>query len=107
MKWPSWAWVATGVKVLAPIPLTTSAAALAFILWRGGWAPETAQDRIQWLGIALIANIALLGLSLFLTGGIRTFNFKAGVIEASVNEDGKLEVETDIEPITPSSRDVM
>jgi hypothetical protein len=102
MKWPrwlDWPWVAAGVRTLAPIPLTTCAAVLTFILWRGGWPIETSEARIQWLGIALVASIALLGLSLFLTGGIRTFNFKAGIVEASVNEDSKTETVsiTDVE----------
>jgi hypothetical protein len=61
------------------------------IIWRGGWPVDTSEARIQWLGIALVAAIVLLGLSLFLTGGIRTFNFKAGVIEASVNDDGQVD----------------
>lgn len=93
MKFVGWPWFAAGVRTLAPIPLTSTAIALVVILWRGGWPEDTSPARIQWLGIALIANILLLGLALFLTGGIRNFSLKAGVIEASVNDDGKVVVE--------------
>lgn len=75
------------VRILAPIPLTGCAAALTLILWKGGWPIETAEARVQWLGIALTANIALLGLALFLNrDGIRSFTIDAGPVKLGVND---------------------
>ena len=87
IKFPGWPWVSDFVRILAPIPLTFTAAALVYIVWRGGWPVETAEARVQWLGIALIANIALLGLALFLNReGIRSFSFRGGPVEFGVND---------------------
>lgn len=87
IKFPGWPWVSDFVRILAPIPLTFCAAGLTFILWKGGWPIETAEARVQWLGIALIANIALLGLALFLNkDGISSFSVKAGAVEIGVND---------------------
>lgn len=89
MKFPGWKWIADGIRIGAPIPLTLTAACLVLILWRGGWPIETAEARVQWLGIALIANIALLGLALFLNkDGIKSFTIKGGPVEIGVNDDG-------------------
>lgn len=47
---------------------------------------ETAEQRVQWLGIALLFNLTLLGLALFLSRqGISSFSVKAGAMEVSVN----------------------
>lgn len=90
MKWLSWKWVAEGIRIGAPIPLTGTAAGLVLILWQGGWPLETAEARVQWLGIALIANIALLGLALFLSrDGIRSFSLRGGPIEFGINDGEK------------------
>lgn len=84
-----WPWVADALRTLAPVPLSAGAAGLVLVLWRGGWPVETAEARIQWLGIALIGVIGLLGLALFLArGGIRTLSLRAGPVEASINEPG-------------------
>lgn len=88
LSWPGWAWFADAIRTLSPIPLTFSAIGLAVVLWLGGWPIETAESRVQWLGIALIANIALLGLALFLNrAGITSFSVKGGPVEVSVNKD--------------------
>lgn len=89
MRWLSWKWVSNFVRILAPIPLTFTAVGLVWVLWLGGWPVETAEARVQWLGIALVANIALLGLALFLNrDGIRSFTIKGGPVEIGVNDDG-------------------
>ncbi|GIU67159.1 hypothetical protein [Candidatus Phycosocius spiralis] len=87
-KFPGWPWIGEGIRIAAPIPLTLSAVGLVLILWRGGWPIETAEARVQWLGIALLANIFMIGLALFLTkDGISSFSLKAGAVEVNVNED--------------------
>ena len=87
LSWPGWAWFAEGIRTFSPIPLTFTAIALVLIHWKGGWPPETADARIQWLGIALVANIALLGFALFLNrAGITSFSVKGGPVEVSVND---------------------
>ena len=87
-KFPSWRWIADGVRILAPIPLTFTSAGLVLIVWQGGWPTETAEARLQWLGIALLFNLTLLGLALFLSrAGISSFSLKGpGGMEVSVNE---------------------
>ena len=90
MKWLNWKWVADGIRIGAPIPLTFTSAGLVMILWQGGWPVETAEARVQWLGIALLFNLTLLGLALFLSRqGISSFSVKAGAMEVSVNEGDK------------------
>jgi hypothetical protein len=92
LKFPGWPWIAEGIRIGAPIPLTITAACLVVILWRGGWPIETAEARVQWLGIALITNLFLLGLALFLSrAGISSFSVKAGAVEVNVNEGEKAE----------------
>jgi hypothetical protein len=61
---------------------------LVIIVWQGGWPTETAEARLQWLGIALLFNLTLLGLALFLSrAGISSFSLKGpGGMEVSVNE---------------------
>jgi hypothetical protein len=45
---------------------------------------------VQWLGIALLANIAMIGLALFLNkDGISSFSVKAGAVEVNLNEGDK------------------
>lgn len=88
LKFPGWPWIAEGIRIGAPIPLTFCAAGLVFILWRGGWPIETAEARVQWLGIALVTNLFLLGLALFLNrDGIKSFSIKGGPVEIGVNEN--------------------
>ncbi len=91
MKWPGWQWVADGVRIGAPIPLTLTSAGLVFILWKGGWPLETAEASVQWLGIALLFNLTLLGLALFLSrAGISSFSVKGpGGMEVEINGQGK------------------
>ncbi len=90
LKFPGWPWIAEGIRIGAPIPLTLSAAGLVILLWRGGWPIETAEARVQWLGIALLANIAMIGLALFLNkDGISSFSVKAGAVEVNLNEGEK------------------
>lgn len=90
MKPFSWQWVADGIRIGAPIPLTFTSAGLVMVLWQGGWPVETAEARVQWLGIALLFNLTLLGLALFLSrAGISSFSVKAGAMEVSVNEGEK------------------
>jgi hypothetical protein len=91
MKWPGWQWVADGIRIGAPIPLTLTSAGLVFILWQGGWPLETAEARVQWLGIALLFNLTLLGLALFLSrAGISSFSVKGpGGMEVEINGQGK------------------
>lgn len=87
LKFPGWPWIAEGIRIGAPIPLTITAAGLVLILWRGGWPIETAEARVQWLGIALVTNLFLLGLALFLSrSGITSFSAEAGPVRLSVNE---------------------
>jgi hypothetical protein len=87
IKFPGWPWISNFIRILAPIPLTFCAAGLVFVLWLGGWPVETAEARVQWLGIALVANIALLGLALFLSkDGIRSFSIKGGPVEFGIND---------------------
>jgi hypothetical protein len=89
-KWPGWTWIGNGVRTLSPIPLTLMAAGLTSILWVGGWPAETAEQRIQYLGIGLLFVLALLGLALFLVReGIKSFSVKAGAVEIGVNEQNK------------------
>ena len=89
-KWPGWTWIGNGVRTLSPIPLTLMAAGLTFILWLGNWPLETAEQRIQYLGIGLLFVLALLGLALFLVReGIKSFSVKAGAVEIGVNEQNK------------------
>lgn len=87
MKFPGWRWIADGVRIGAPIPLTFTAAGLVYILWLGGWPVETAEQRVQWLGIALLFNLTLLGLALFLSrAGISSFSLKGpGGVEMEIN----------------------
>lgn len=90
LKFPGWPWIAEGIRIGAPIPLTITAVGLVLILWRGGWPIETAEARVQWLGIALVTNLFLLGLALFLSrSGINSFSVKAGAVELNVNEGDK------------------
>jgi hypothetical protein len=91
MKWPGWQWVADGIRIGAPIPLTLTSAGLVFILWQGGWPLETAEARVQWLGIALLFNLTLLGLALFLSrAGISSFSVRGpGGMEVEINGQGK------------------
>jgi hypothetical protein len=94
LSWPGWPWFADAIRTLSPLPLTAGAAGLTLILWQGGWPMETAEARVQWLGIALVATIALLGLALFLVReGIKSFSVKAGAVEFEVNEDNKDQTE--------------
>jgi hypothetical protein len=89
MKWPGWPWVAVAFRTLSPVALSVFAGALVFVLWKGGWPIETAEARVQWLGISLLLLLVALILSLFLTpDGIRSFSVKAGIIEAGINNDG-------------------
>jgi hypothetical protein len=87
VKFPGWRWIADGVRIGAPIPLTFTAAGLVYILWLGGWPVETAEQRVQWLGIALLFNLTLLGLALFLSrAGISSFSLKGpGGVEMEIN----------------------
>lgn len=91
MKWPGWQWIADGIRIGAPIPLTLTSAGLVFILWKGGWPLDTAEARVQWLGIALLFNLSLLGLALFLSrAGISSFSVKGpGGMEVEINGQGK------------------
>lgn len=89
-KFPGWQWIADGIRIGAPIPLTLCAAALTLILWRGGWPIETAEQRIQYLGLGLLGVLFLLGLALFLSrDGISSFSVKAGAVELNVNDKEK------------------
>lgn len=89
-KFPGWQWIADGIRIGAPIPLTLCAAALTLILWKGGWPIETAEQRIQYLGFGLLGVLFLLGLSLFLSrDGISSFSVKAGAVEVNVNDKGE------------------
>lgn len=84
----SWSWVTEAIRTLSPIALTITAIALTLIIWIGGWPIETSESRVQWLGIALIANIALLGLSIFLNrAGISSFTVRGGPVEVSLNDN--------------------
>lgn len=86
-KFPGWQWFSDAIRTLSPIPLTLGAAALTAILWRGGWPIETAEQRIQFLGLGLLTVLFLLGLSLFLNrAGVSSFSVKAGSVEVSVND---------------------
>ena len=91
MKFPGWRWIADGIRIGAPIPLTLSAAGLVFILWLGGWPIETAESRVQWLGIGLMVVLLLLGLALFLgRSGISSLSVKGpGGVEVNINEKEK------------------
>jgi len=91
LKFPGWPWIAEGIRIGAPIPLTITAACLVVILWRGGWPIETAEARVQWLGIALLFNLTLLGLALFLSRqGISSFSLRGpGGMEVNINEKDK------------------
>ena len=90
-KFPGWRWVADGVRIGAPIQLTFAAAGLVYILWLGNWPVETAEQRVQWLGIALLFNLTLLGLALFLSrAGISSFSLKGpGGMEMEINGQDK------------------
>jgi hypothetical protein len=91
MKFPGWPAIAEGIRIGAPIPLTLGAAGLVGILWRGGWPIETAEQRVQFLGIGLLVLLLLLGLALFLAkDGIKSISLRGpGGVELNVNEDGK------------------
>lgn len=93
MKFPGWRWIADGIRIGAPIPLTITSAGLVWILWQGGWPIETAEARVQWLGIALLFNLTLLGLALFLSrAGISSFSLRGpGGVEVNINEKEKAE----------------
>ncbi len=90
-KFPSWRWIANGIRIFAPIPLTLSAAALVGILWKGSWPIETAELRIQFLGLGMLVVLALLGLALFLSReGISSISLTGpGGIGMSVNKKDK------------------
>lgn len=90
-KFPGWRWIADGIRIGAPIPLTLCAAALSLILWRGGWPIETAEQRIQFLGIGMLLVLGLLGLSLFLgRQGISSLSVRGpGGMEVNINEKDK------------------
>lgn len=89
-KFPGWQWIADGIRIGAPIPLTLCAAALTLILWKGNWPIETAEQRIQYLGFGLLGVLFLLGLALFLSrDGISSFSVKAGAVELNVNDKGE------------------
>ena len=90
-KFPGWRWIADGIRIGAPIPLTLSAAGLVLILWLGGWPLETAQQRIQFLGIGMLLVLGLLGLSLFLgRQGISSLSVRGpGGMEVNINEKEK------------------
>lgn len=79
------------MRILAPIPLTFTSAGLVLIVWQGGWPTETAEQRVQWLGIALLFNLTLLGLALFLSrAGISSFSLKGpGGMEVEINGQEK------------------
>ena len=91
MKFPGWRWIADGIRIGAPIPLTFTSAGLVWILWQGGWPIETAEARVQWLGVALLFNLTLLGLALFLSRqGISSFSLRGpGGVEVNINEKEK------------------
>lgn len=77
------------LRTLSPVALSAGAASLVMILWRGGWPEGTAEARVQWLGLGLLAVIGLLGLALFLTrGGLTSLSIKAGPVEASLGTKG-------------------
>lgn len=89
-KFPGWQWIADGIRIGAPIPLTLCAAGLVLILWLGQWPIETAEQRIQYLGIGMLMILAVLALSLFLSReGISSFSVKAGAVELNVNDKDK------------------
>lgn len=86
-RWPGWPWIADALRTLAALPLSAAVAGLVLILWRGGWPEATAEARVQWLGLGMLALIALLGLALFFVReGIRSISVRAGPAEISVNE---------------------
>ncbi|MCA3080543.1 MAG: hypothetical protein ING71_17345 [Rhodocyclaceae bacterium] len=91
MRWPGWRWIADGIRIGAPIPLTLFAGGLVFILWLGNWPLETAEQRIQFLGIGMLLVLGLLGLSLFLgRQGISSLSVKGpGGMEVNINEKDK------------------
>lgn len=80
------------LRALAPLPISAACVALVWIIWRGGWNETNAPIQLNWLGIALILLIVVLGLW-------QTFkevkSLKATVAgnEFSVNSDDNQEVE--------------
>jgi hypothetical protein len=70
-------------------------AGLVLILWLGHWHISTQPLRLNFLGEAMLAFIAvaaLFGLGVLMHGGLRGISFKAGPVEASLNgEDSKMD----------------
>ena len=91
MKFPGWPAIAEGIRIGAPIPLTLCVVGMVGVLWRGGWPIETAEQRVQFLGIGLLVLLLLLGLSLFLVrDGIKSLSLRGpGGVELNVNQDDK------------------
>lgn len=93
MDWPPKDWralVALIASIIGAGVLTAFGAWLVHILWRGGWAPATAPQRLDALATALMMALGIVGLILVGLGmaiNRRTFKLGRDGFEASGGED--------------------
>jgi|GEM_PF-6864813 len=71
--------------VLATLALSTFAAALVLILWRGPWSAGSEAQRLGFIGAALIMVIGLIGLgaSWLWRLQFKSFEVRAGLVQVS------------------------
>ena len=88
LKKINWQWVSDGMKALSAIPISLYIVGVTCIIAFSSWPTEVANIRIQYLGMALLASLAVLALSLFLVReGIKSFYVKNGIVEVGMNRD--------------------
>ena len=82
MTWPprdGRAFIALAASIIGGGGVMATAIGVVLILWRGGWADETALARIEWLGIGLLMLIGGAIMVLLALGfAINRRSFKAG-----------------------------
>jgi hypothetical protein len=83
----------TWAKVLAGPALCGMTAGGALILWLGRWPPETAEQRIGFIGTAMLIFAALVGVCIWRLQGLGLESLKLNVgkwvtVEADTRNDG-------------------
>lgn len=91
-SWPPRDWralLALAASVGGSATLTGLAAWLVWILWRGGWPDRTADVRIDILGRALLATLAIIGIVLVGLGmAINRRSVKGKMLGAEFEAEG-------------------
>lgn len=80
--------------ILAGPPLTVSATALVAIIWQGGWPEALRAKQLDFIGWALIGNIALLAIIIVTLAAVRVRGTGPGgtSIEIDADDDDKVTI---------------